>query len=63
VAPQKIDNRDARRSQWVQETLAVPNAAAYSSQSVWVTFRGQLDSNQPSSLLLDDVELQVCSGG
>ena len=61
VAPQKFDNRDTRRLQWIQETLAVPNASAYSGQSVWVTFRGQLDSNKPSSFLLDDVELQVCS--
>ena len=61
VPPQKFDNRDTRRSQWVQETLSVPNAAALSGQSVWVTFRGQLDGNQPSSFLVDDIQLNVCS--
>ncbi len=59
--PQQIDNRAVGRRQWVQETLSVPNAFAYSNQKVWVAFKGQTNSATPSALFLDDVVLNVCA--
>lgn len=61
VAPLQIDNRSAGRGQWVQETLSLPNPHRYSSQKIWVSFKGQLDSNRPTALYVDDVELNVCA--
>lgn len=61
MPPQQIDNRSAGRGQWVQETLAVPNATALSNQKVWASFKGRLDSNLPSALYIDDVVLEVCA--
>ncbi|NJM39660.1 MAG: M23 family metallopeptidase [Anaerolineae bacterium] len=61
ISPQKFDNRDAKRGQWVQETLNLPNPSAYSGQSIWVTVKGSLDNTNPSSFLVDDVELNVCA--
>jgi hypothetical protein len=63
VAPQKIDNRDGRRGQWVQEVINVPNPTVYSGRSIWVTFKGNTDNTLPSSFLVDDVELSVCANG
>ncbi len=61
LPPQKFDNKDAKRGQWVQETLSLSNPSAYSGQSVWVTVKGNLDNTNPSSFLVDDVELTVCA--
>lgn len=61
VAPQKIDNRDAKRGQWVQHALNLPNPSTYSGQSIWVTVKGSVDNANPSSFLVDDVELNVCA--
>lgn len=61
VAPQQIDNRSSGRGQWVQETLALPNASAYSNQKLWVSFKGTLNGSRPSALYVDDVELDVCA--
>jgi hypothetical protein len=60
ATPQQIDNRSAGRGQWVQETLAVSNAVAYSNQKLWVTFKGTLDNNLPTALYVDDVALEAC---
>jgi murein DD-endopeptidase MepM/ murein hydrolase activator NlpD len=60
--PQQIDNRAGGRRQWVQETVSVPNAFAYSNQKMWVTFKGQTNSATPSALFVDDVGLSVCAG-
>ena len=54
------DNTSAGRGQWVRETLVFADPSAVLGQGVWVTFKGTTDGNQPSSLYLDDVELQVC---
>jgi murein DD-endopeptidase MepM/ murein hydrolase activator NlpD len=59
--PQQIDNRSAGRGQWVQESYVVANANAWSSQKLWVTFKGQLDGARPSALYVDDAELSVCA--
>lgn len=61
VTPQQIDNRSSGRGQWVRETLALPNASAYSNQKLWVSFKGTLDSSLPSALYVDDVALDVCA--
>jgi hypothetical protein len=61
VTPQRIDNTSAGRGAWVKGTLVLPNAAAYSGQRLWVTFKGTTDSNLPSSLYVDDVQLIVCN--
>ena len=63
VTPQQINNTSAGRGQWVKSTLALPNPAAYSRQRLWVTFKGRTDSNLPSSLYVDDVQLTVCATG
>lgn len=62
MTPQRIDNTSGGRSTWVQQTLDLPNAATYSGQPIWISFKATTDSNQPSSLYVDDVELVVCSG-
>jgi hypothetical protein len=61
VTPQRIDNTSSGRNAWVQGTLAVPGASAYSGQRLWVSFKGTTDSNLPSSLYVDDVQLIVCA--
>jgi hypothetical protein len=63
VTPQRIDNTSSGRGQWVKSTLSLSNPAAYSSQRLWVSFKGRTDSNLPSSLYLDDVQLTVCASG
>jgi murein DD-endopeptidase MepM/ murein hydrolase activator NlpD len=60
VTPQQIDNTSGGRGAWVQQTLDLPNAAAYSGQRLWVSFKATTDGNGPSSLYVDDVELIVC---
>jgi hypothetical protein len=62
MTPKQIDNRNAGRGQWVQETMNVPNASALSNQKVWVSFKARLDGNSPSALYIDDVVLNVCAG-
>lgn len=62
MTPQQVDNRSAGRGQWVQETVAVPNATALSNQKVWLSFKGRLDGNRPTALYVDDVALTVCAG-
>lgn len=61
VQPQRVTNMSSGRSTWVKETLALPSASAYSGQRLWVTFKGTTDSNRPSSLYVDDVQLMVCA--
>jgi murein DD-endopeptidase MepM/ murein hydrolase activator NlpD len=61
VPPHKFDNRSKLPNQWVQESLSLTNPAAYSGQSLWVTVKGSLDNTNPSSFLVDDVELTVCA--
>jgi aminopeptidase S len=61
VPPQQVSNVSSGRGVWVQETLALPGASAYSGQRLWVSFKGTTDSNLPSSLYVDDVQLTVCS--
>ncbi len=61
VTPQQIDNTSAGRSIWVQQTLDLPNAASYSGQRLWASFKATTDGNRPSSLYVDDVELIVCT--
>ncbi|HEY3342866.1 MAG TPA: hypothetical protein VGK81_12645 [Anaerolineae bacterium] len=63
VTPQRIDNTSAGRGQWVKSTLTLADPAAYSSQRLWVTFKGRTDNNLPSSLYVDDVQLTVCATG
>jgi hypothetical protein len=63
VTPQRIDNTSAGRGQWVKSTLTLSDPAAYSRQRLWVTFKGRLDNNLPSSLYVDDVQLTVCATG
>lgn len=63
VTPQRIDNTSAGRGQWVKSTLTLANPAGYSSQRLWVSFKGRTDSNLPSSLYIDDVQLTVCATG
>jgi hypothetical protein len=63
VTPQRIDNTSAGRGQWVKSTLTLSNPAAYSSQRLWVSFKGRTDNNLPSSLYIDDVQLTVCATG
>lgn len=60
LTPQQIDNTSAGRSTWVQQSLDLPNAASYSGQRLWVSFKATTDGNRPSSLYVDDVELIVC---
>ena len=63
MTPQRIDNTSAGRGQWVKSTLTLDNPAGYSSQRLWVSFKGRTDSNLPSSLYIDDVQLTVCATG
>ena len=44
-----------------QSSLDLPNASAYAGQRLWVSFKGRTDSNLPSSLYVDDVQLIVCA--
>jgi murein DD-endopeptidase MepM/ murein hydrolase activator NlpD len=60
-SPQRIDNTSAGRGVWVQQSLAVPNATRYSNQTVWVSVKGNLDGNRPTSLFIDDAVLNVCA--
>lgn len=60
VTPQQIDNTSAGRNTWVQHTLSVPDAARYSGQRVWVSFKANTDGSLPSSLFVDDAQLTVC---
>lgn len=60
TTPQQIDNTSAGRNTWAQQTLVVPNAAQYSNQRVWVSFKAHTDGSYPSSLFVDDVQLTVC---
>jgi hypothetical protein len=60
VTPQQIDNTSAGRNTWVQQTLSVPDAARYSGQRVWVSFKANTDGSLPSSLFVDDAQLIVC---
>jgi hypothetical protein len=59
--PQQIDNTSPGCGAWVQGSLDLPNASAYSGQRLWVLFKGTTDSNLPSSLYVDDVQLIVCA--
>lgn len=61
ATPRRIDNTSSGRGAWVRETLELPYASAYSGQQLWVTFKGATDSNLPSSLYVDDVQLIVCA--
>lgn len=61
VTPQQIDNTSQGRNSWVQQTLDLPNAANYSDQRLWVSFKATTDGNLPSSLYVDDVEVIVCT--
>jgi murein DD-endopeptidase MepM/ murein hydrolase activator NlpD len=61
VPPQHIDNTSSGHGAWVQESIVLPNASDYSGQRLWVSFKGTTDSNLPSSLYVDDVQLQVCA--
>ena len=61
VTPQQIDNTSTGRNTWVQQSFDLPNAANYSGQKLWATFKATTDSNRPSSLYVDDVELIVCT--
>lgn len=61
VSPHRIDNTSSGRSAWVQGSIALPNAPAYSGQRLWVSFKGRTDSTLPSSLYVDDVQLIVCA--
>jgi len=60
VTPQQIDNTSLGRGTWAQQTLDLPNAANYAGQKLWVSFKATTDSNLPSSLYVDDVEINVC---
>ncbi len=60
VTPQQVDNTSSGRRTWVQKTLSLPNASAYSGRKLWVTFKGTTDGNRPSSLYVDDAQLTVC---
>jgi hypothetical protein len=62
MPPQQIDNTSSGRGSWVQQTLDLPNAASYSGQRLWVSFKATTNSSRPSSLYVDDVELIVCRG-
>lgn len=61
VTPQRISNASAGRGSWVQQTLTLPNAAAYSGQSLWISFKGRTSASAPTSLYLDDVQLITCA--
>ena len=61
MTPQQIDNTSAGRSTWVQQTLDLPNAASYSGQRLWASFKATTNGSRPSSLYVDDVELIVCT--
>jgi hypothetical protein len=61
MPPRQIDNTSAGRGAWVQETLSLPGASAYAGQRLWVSFKGTTDSNLPSSLYVDDVQVLACS--
>ncbi|RIK39073.1 MAG: hypothetical protein DCC55_19130 [Chloroflexi bacterium] len=61
VTPQQIDNTSPGRNAWVQQVLDLPNAADYSGQRLWASFKATTDSNLPSSLYVDDVEIIVCA--
>ncbi|MCX6048034.1 MAG: M23 family metallopeptidase, partial [Chloroflexi bacterium] len=60
VTPLQIDNTSTGRNIWSQQTLDLPNAANYANQKLWVSFKATTDSNLPSSLYVDDVEINVC---
>ncbi|MCL4507147.1 MAG: hypothetical protein M1140_14160 [Chloroflexi bacterium] len=59
--PQQIDNTSAGRGAWVKSTLTLPNASNYSSQGLWVSFKGATRARTPSMLFVDDVQLLVCA--
>ena len=61
VTPQQIDNTSSGRGAWVQNSIDLPNASAYSGQRLWLSFKAATDSNLPSSLYVDDVSLTVCA--
>lgn len=61
VAPLQIDNTSAGRATWVQRSLDLPNASAWSGQRLWLSFKAATDSNLPSSLYIDDVTFVVCA--
>jgi hypothetical protein len=61
VTPHQIDNTSSGRNSWVQQTLDLPNAATYSGQRLWASFKATTNGSLPSSLYLDDVELIVCT--
>ena len=61
VQPLQVDNTSDGRGTWVQRSLDLPNASAYSGQRIWVTFKGTTDISLPSSLYIDDVQLNVCA--
>jgi aminopeptidase S len=63
VTPQQVNNTSSGRGAWVQGTLSLPGASAYSGKRLWVSFKGTTDSNLPSSLYVDDVQLIVCTAG
>ncbi len=60
VTPQQVDNTSLGRNTWSQQTLDLPNAASYANHKLWVAFKATTDSNLPSSLYIDDVEINVC---
>lgn len=61
MTPQQIDNTSAGRGVWAQQTLDLANAANYAGQKLWLSFKATTDSNLPSSLYVDDVEVNVCT--
>jgi len=61
VTPQRFSNASAGRGSWVQQTLTLPNAAAYSGQSLWISFKGRTSASAPTSLYIDDVQLTTCA--
>lgn len=58
--PLRIDNTSPGRGEWLQVEMRIEDAAALSGRRVWVTFKGATDAALPSSLYVDDVELEVC---
>lgn len=61
ATPQQIDNTSSGRNIWVQQSFDLPNAATYSSQKLWISFKATTNSSRPSSLYVDDVEIVVCT--
>jgi hypothetical protein len=58
----RFDNTSAGRGAWVRVSLALPNAAAYAGENLWVTFKGATNASNPTAVYLDDVQFVVCGG-